>query len=182
MVKDPVSARYAAALFELARERGALDQAAADMQALGEVIAGEPKLRQFLVNPDVEVEDKVGVLERLLQGSWSPDTRAFVQVVLGFGRAEFLGEMAGAFAELIDRERGIVRAQVRTARPLAEPLRSALRQRLEARERRTVELSEEIVPELIGGIQVILENRLFDGSIRTELADLRHRLKSVRVH
>ena len=180
--KDPISSRYADAFFQLVKERAIVDDAARDMEELGEVISREPQLLQLLVNPDVEVEDKLGVLERLLQGGWSPSTRAFVHVALVFGRPEFLGQMADAFRELVDQDRGIVRAQVRSARALTEPLREQLRSRLERRERRSVVLEEETDPALLGGIQVILDNRIFDASIRTKLSELRQKLKAVRVH
>ncbi|MBI3323667.1 MAG: ATP synthase F1 subunit delta [Candidatus Omnitrophica bacterium] len=180
--KDPVSSRYVGAFFELAKERGGLDGAARDMRELGRMLDGEPALRRLLANPDVEAEDKLDTLGRLLQEAWSTDTRAFVHVVLAFDRAELLGQMAAAFQELMDQERRIARVRVRSARPLTESLRDQLRSRLEARQRCTIELEEEIDAGLIGGVQVILDHRLFDGSVRTGLSDLRRRLSSVRVH
>jgi len=57
-----------------------------------------------------------------------------------------------------------------------------LRAALERREHRQVELREELDPELLGGLQVRLDHRVIDGSVRRQLADLRERLGAVRVH
>jgi len=182
MVMDPVAARYAESLFELVKRERRLEEVVRELEELAGLIQDHDELRQFLLNPDVEVPDKVNVLDRLLEGAWSFEARAFVQLVLSMGRTSFLIEMVEAFRELVDAERKLVRVTVRSAHPLPEPLKARLKQRLEQLEGRRVELAEEIAPELIGGIQVLLDHRLLDGSIRTQLAALRQRLKSVRVH
>jgi F-type H+-transporting ATPase subunit delta len=179
----PVASRYAAAFFDSAKERGALDQAAEEFEKLEQLVVEHEPLRRLLFNPDVEIDEKVGILDRLLQGAWSQDTQAFVRVLLSFGRVEHLAEMAEAFRGLVDRQRGILQVCVRTARgALPEPLKATLTARLEQMEQRRIRLVEERVPELIGGIQVIMDNRILDGAVSTELSDLRRLLKSVRVH
>ena len=125
---------------------------------------------------------KLQVMDRLLRGAWSQDVRAFVQVVLSMGRASSLADIAEAFGELVDEERGLVRVTVRTAHPLSESLKTRLKQRLERLEHRTVELVEQSAPELIGGIQVLFDHRMLDGSLRAQLEQLRRRLKAVRVY
>ena len=180
--KDPISTRYAGALFDLAKREGRLDETARELTHLGECIQQHKELQQFLLNPDVEVENKLGVLDRLPAGAWSKDVRGFVHVVLSMGRAEYLIEMAQAFQELVDADHGLLRVAVHTVHPLSDSLKTKLRQRLAKLEQRRIEMVEETDPALLGGIQVFLGHRVFDGSVRTKLAELRQRLKAVRVH
>ena len=182
MVSDPVAVRYAESLFELVKREGRIDEAASGLKELAGLIQRHEELRRFLVNPGVEVADKAQVLERLLGSAWSRDLKAFVQMVVSLGRAARLVEIVDAFGELVDAERGVLRVRLRTARPLPAPLKSRLKQTLERRERCSVELIEEMVPELLGGLQVLLDDRMLDGSLRTQLDTLRQRLKSVRVY
>ena len=183
MVDDPVPARYASALFELAKHEGRLDEACEELEHVAGLIRDHEELRQLLLNPHVEAADKLSVLDRLGGGAaWSSEVRAFVQMVLALDRAALLLEIADAFGELVDNDRGLIRVLVRTAHPLSSALRRQLTQRLEQLEHRTVELTEETAPELIGGIQVLLDHRILDGSLHGKLAELRQRLKSVRVH
>ncbi|MBI2094097.1 MAG: F0F1 ATP synthase subunit delta, partial [Candidatus Omnitrophica bacterium] len=57
-----------------------------------------------------------------------------------------------------------------------------LRTILERREGKSVELTSEVDPALLGGLQVRLGNRVIDASIRRQLINLRERLEAVRVH
>lgn len=181
MPADSVACRYAESLFELAKSVGRLDELAQGLAALEELVAAHEDLRGFLVNPDVEIVDKLQVLQRLPGQAWSADLEAFLRMVFSMGRAAHLADIAQAFAELVDEARGIIRARICSARPIEAPLKRRLKQILEHREHKQVELVEETAPELLGGLQVVLGSRMLDGSVRTQLERLRQRLKTVRV-
>ncbi len=181
MAYDPVASRYAQAAFETATEQREVDETLRELTQIGALISGSAGLRQLLRNPDVDPPDKVGVLERSLQRSWSGLVRAFVEMTVAMGRAELLPEIVEAFQAAVDEARGRLRAVVRSAHPLPEAALARLRTCLEHRERKQIELETEVAPELIGGLQVILGHRVFDGSVKRQLTDLRERLKAVRV-
>lgn len=181
MTTNPVAARYAEALFEFAKRHERLDETSAQLETLGELARRSAELRQLLINPGVDAPDKVALLGRLL-GGWQEDVRAFVELVLSFGRIEQLLEMVEALRRLMDEERGVVRVTVRSARPLDAALRGALVKTIERREGRHADLTEETDPQLLGGLQVLLEGRLLDGSLRSRLEGLRQQLKRVKVH
>ena len=181
MPADSIARRYAESLFELAKTGGRMDELAQGLAALEELITAHEALREFLGNPDVEAADKLRVVQRVLGAAWSADLEAFLRMVLSMGRAAHLTDIAQAFAELVDEARGVVRARVSSARPLEASLKSRLTQILEQREHKHVELIERAAPDLLGGLQVVLGSRMLDGSVRTQLDRLRHRLKTIRV-
>ena len=181
MATDQVAARYAQALFESAKAQHILEQTAEQLALIGETIRREAGLRQLLWNPDVDPEDKVGVLDRILQRSWSELVRAFVRMVVSMGRAERLPKIMDAFGELVDEDQGRLRVTVRSVRAVPEALLQRLRAAIERRERKHVEIAAEIVPELLGGMQVSLGHRVIDGSVQRQLGELRRRLLSVRL-
>lgn len=182
MSSDPVAVRYAQTFFEVVQAEARVEESAASMQALRALITQHPAIQVVLVNPGVESAEKLRMLERLLGSGWSPDVRACVHMVLESGRADHLVEITAAFSELVDQARGVARVRVRTVHPLPDALKARLTQTLERREGRRVELVEEAAPELLGGLQVLLDHRMLDGSLRTQLDALKRRLKSVRVH
>ena len=177
-----IAARYAQALFETAKAEGRIDEALDHLTSLGEALRREPDLRGFLRNPDVDPEDKVGLLDRVMGGRWPELVRAFIRMVTALGRPELLADIAAAFASMADEDRGLVRVVVRSARPLAEQTLSRLRATLQRREGKTVELRVELAPELLGGLQVRLDHRVIDGSVQRQLSELRQQLMSTRVH
>ncbi len=182
MVVDPVSTRYAQALFESAKTEGQLEPVLEQVRMISQLMRDHRDLRQLLLNPDVDPDQKVGLLERVLGGTWSALVTSFVHLVVSFGRDAVLIDIVDALQELVDTERGQLRVRVRSARPLADETLQRLRQRLEDRERKKVELKTEVRPELLGGLQIVLGHRVIDGSVRRQLDDLRQQLQTVRVY
>ena len=181
MAIDPVASRYAQALFETAQAEGALDGTLEQLESLGALIAAHPDLRQFFLNPDVDPDDKVGLLDRVTQASWSALTRSFVTMVVSMGRAESLPGIAEALRAMADEAHKRMRVTVRSARPLPDAALARLRQALERREGQTITMDTELDPALLGGVQVRLDHRVIDGTVRRQLEELRERLTTVKV-
>src|SRR5688572_4022219 len=89
------------------------------------------------------------------------------------GRLALGVSIASYFAELLDQERGIIRARVRTAVALDDAQREAIRGRLAGQTGRTVELEAEVDPSIIGGAIFQVVDQLIDGSTRRRLQRLR---------
>ena len=178
---DPVALRYAQAAFESAKSDGALNETQAALDAVRRLVREEPLLDRFLTNPDVEAEDKVGVLDRALSASWSPLVRALIRLIIEAGRAELLPEIIDAFEAILEQEHRVLRVVVRSAHPLSPPVLERLRATLVRREQQSIELSTDVDPTLLGGMQIRMGHRVIDASVRRHLDELRHHLLNVRV-
>jgi F-type H+-transporting ATPase subunit delta len=84
--------------------------------------------------------------------------------------------IASYFTELLDQERGVVRARLRTAVPLDAAQLSAVQQRLAGQTGATVELEAEVDPAIMGGAILQVGDQLIDGSTRRRLQRLRQEL------
>ena len=182
MALDPVASRYAQALFETAKAQDQVTPTHEQLTQLARLMRDEPNLQAFLINPDVEPQQKLDVLDRALQRSWSELVRSFVLMVLSFGRSESLPAIIEAFQAAVDEDAGRLRVLVRCASDLPHALLERIKKNVEHRERKTVELSTEVDPSLIGGVQLRLDHRVIDASVRRQLDDLRQQLKTVRVY
>ena len=182
MAPDPIATRYAQALFDATKAEGHVSHTAEQLALIGRLLRDHADLRQFLLNPDVDPEAKVGLFERVLRGSWSDLVRAFVLMVISLGRTESLTEIVRAFQELVDADAGRIRVLVRSAHPLPETVLNRLRSRLAHREQKQVELTTEVVPQLLGGMQLFLGHRVIDGSVKRQVSELRERLMAVKVY
>jgi F-type H+-transporting ATPase subunit delta len=182
MALDPIAARYAQALFETAKARGEVEHIQEQLALLGQLMSQQPDVQEFLINPDVEPQQKVDVLGRAFKGSWPELVRSFLLMVLSFGRGESLLAIIEAFQAAVDADAGRLRVVVRSASDLPRSLLERLKKDVERRERKTVELSTEVDPALIGGLQLLLDHRVIDGSVRRHLDELRQQLKAVRVY
>jgi F-type H+-transporting ATPase subunit delta len=181
MAAGSVAARYAQALFASVKAADEVEKTLEHLKLLESLMRGQPLLREFFLNPGVDPDDKVGLLDRVTQKTWSERMRAFMRMLTELSRAELLIEIVEAFGALVDADQGRVHGLVRSARKLSDDSVLRLRRVLEKREGKTVLLTEEVDPGLIGGIQVRIENRLIDGSVKRQLADLGAQLKSVSI-
>ncbi len=173
---DPVTSRYSQALFELAVEQRKLDEVKADVERIAAEV-DDPGVQAFLSNPRVDREQRRRAVTPLLDGL-DPLTRAFVQLALDRGRTEVLLALAPAFKRLVLARRGATEGIVESARPLAEADLTRLAEAVGARLGKEVHLENKVVPDLIGGVRVLVDNRLLDQSIRGRLEGLRKRLRA----
>ena len=181
MRDDAVASRYAQAIFEAAQAEQALPRVLEELTIIRQALSEVPQMSEFFLNPDVDPDQKIGVLEKGMRGSWLPLTKSFIQVVIDLGRAVDLPAIAERLQELVDQVERRLRVTVRSARPVSEALLTRLRTSLERREGGTIEMTTQLAPELLGGVQVFLGHRVIDGSIRRQLDELKQKLKTVQV-
>lgn len=182
MARNPIAARYAQALFEVAKAEQQTEQVLEHLTIFGALLRDHPGLRTLISNPGVSTVEKLEVLDRLVKGSWPTLVRSFVHMVIALGRVDHAQEIVEAFRAAWDQDQGRLRVVVRSARRLPESVLATLRTRLARREQKTIELETEIRPELLGGLQISLDHRVIDGSVRRQIDELREQLSTARVY
>ena len=167
-----IADRYAKALFDAARESGALDAVASEMEGLAKVFE-DAEVREGLTAPDVSEAARGRVLAKLGEGRHQL-IRNVVGVLQERHRVTVLPELPAAFETLVLQERGIVRGVVQSSHAFDD---SVWAQVQEIADRlagdRKVYLTFESRPELLGGIRLRIGNTMYDGSLKTQLEDLR---------
>jgi F-type H+-transporting ATPase subunit delta len=176
---DPVTARYADALFELAREQGELDRVGRDVEFLGEELA-HPASAAWLFDARVPLEKKRAQLAKL-----TPHVHAltdnFVGLLLDKRRLEVLRALPLAFRRRALAERGAVEGVVESARPLGAGEMAQLAATLGGLLHKEVQLESRLDPELLAGVRVLVANKMIDSSARGRLEGLRQGLLGVRL-
>jgi F-type H+-transporting ATPase subunit delta len=169
--------RYAAAAFGVAAEAGELDQWQATLDELARILR-MASARIVFTSPAVSVPDKRAALDRILPGA-SPLLRNFLHILAERDRLDEVPGMAEALHELINRQRGIVTADVTTAVPLDADLQRLLAERLAAylqRSPQQVTIRTHVDPGIIGGVIARVGDQLIDDSVRGRLERLRQAL------
>ncbi|TAH38626.1 MAG: ATP synthase F1 subunit delta [Planctomycetota bacterium] len=172
--------RYARALFEAARDQGALAQVSADVDRIGQLLS-KKELAGWVADPRVDDAQKRALLAQELGAHGHVLTRGLVEVLGRRKRGSALMGLAAAFRELVDRHEGRVRGFVESARPLAEAGKSRLEQALSAATGKQVNLEVRVEPMLLGGVRVTLDGVRYDGSARGRLDQMRRRLAAAEL-
>ena len=136
-------------------------------------------LRTVMYSPAVDAQNKRNVVRRIGDVTgMHPLVRNFLAVVINKRRLAMLPEMRERFRALLDDKLGIARAHVAAAQPVADNTRVALEAELARMTGKTIRCDYRVDPALVGGITVSIASKVYDGSVRGQLAALRRRLTS----
>jgi F-type H+-transporting ATPase subunit delta len=177
-ISTDVGARYAQALFDLAKDQGRVAAVEADLKSFKAMRAESADLRLLLASPAFGAEEKGRALAAVAEkAGFDALTRKFIGLVAANRRASHLPAAIAAFEALSAAERGVVAAEVTTAVKLtaaqASGLKAALRQALG----KDPEIETRVDPDILGGVKVRVGSRLYDASLRSKLDSLRFALK-----
>ena len=172
-----VARRYARALFGIGVDAGRFVELGRELDEFVAVWAESDELRQTLENPVFKPEQKRAVLEQILpRVAPTPEVQRFVLLLLDRRRIVLLPAIARAYQAMADAHVGRVRAQVTSAEPLTQVALDRVRRSLEQRTGKKVVMETAVDPELIGGLVARVGDLVLDGSVRTQLEDLRTKL------
>jgi len=173
-----VAARYAQALFDLAREQGAVAVVEADLKALKSMHADSADLRRLLASPAFGAEEKGKGLDAVgVKAGFSPLTRKFLGLMAANRRAAALIGAIAAFEALAAAGRGAVAAEVTTAIALTAAQQAGVQAALRQALGKDPEITTRVDPQILGCLKVKVGSRLYDASVRSKLDSLRFALK-----
>ncbi|MEX2182112.1 MAG: F0F1 ATP synthase subunit delta [Gemmatimonadaceae bacterium] len=175
-----IARNYAEALLALA---GKADDAAGWgelISALGDAVAQDRTLRNFLDAPQVSAGEKNAVLGKALEGSTPKLFVRFVQKLVTNRRQMLLPEIAVEYHGLLDAAEGRVHARVTVARAYDAKARAALTKSLTKALAKTVIPHVTVDERILGGVVVRVGDTVMDGSVRRKLGRLREKLLAAR--
>ena len=174
MRSSAAARRYARALFGLAREENSVEETRRELDALDGVFGENAELRNSIFRPLHPLAERRAVLVALCdqQGS-SRLVRNFYAFLVDQRRLVDFEGIRAEYDRLADEAAGRVQAQVTSASPLADDQRDRLRRALAQRTGKEIELEVSVDPALLGGAIATVGGLIFDGSLRSQLRQLR---------
>jgi len=170
-----VARPYAEAAFKLADASGSLAQWSQMLAGLAQMGRDE-RVRAAVADPNLADAKVAGLFISVL--SLSGDAENFVRVLAENGRLELLPQIREQFEALKNQREGVVEAEVHSAFELSDGQLSELQQRLERKTGRKVRTKIVVDKGLIGGVKIVIGDKVIDGSARAQLAALETALKA----
>jgi F-type H+-transporting ATPase subunit delta len=167
---------YAEAAFKLAEGAARLREWS-DMLAALALVAEDKDLRAVIADPNLSAAKAAGLFIAILAGRLTGEAENFVRVLAENGRLELLPEIRVQYEALKNEREGVIEAEVLTAFQLADTQVADLVARLERKTGRKVKAQVRVDPELIGGVKIVLGDKVIDGSARAQLGALAAALK-----
>ena len=173
-----IARRYAKALLMIGKEDGQTETYKEELSGIAELIQREKALEQVLANPLYDAAGRRKVLVEVIDKmNFSTVMNSFLLLVFEKGRIGFIGSINDFYQKLADELKGVARASLVSATELSSEAVDKIRASLSKRTGKEVILEIEQDPTLIGGIVTRIGDLVLDGSIKTQLLNMRESLK-----
>ena len=171
-----IAKRYADALYLKAEENGAAAAIAEDMRNALILCKENREFSAFLGSPVIPAHAKAGAFERIFAG-FHTLSQGLLQLLLGRKREDLLPQVAEAFLQAWDKASGRVNARVISAAPLGDTAREQVSRFVQKQTgAQEVVLQTEENAEIIGGLVIHFEDKIFDTSIQSQIQKLKKEL------
>jgi F-type H+-transporting ATPase subunit delta len=179
-ISSGIAARYATALFELAKEDKGLKALEADADALAAALAASPDLAAMIASPVISRDEQGAAIAAIAQKmKLSPLTANTLALMAQNRRLFVLPQLVTDVLARIAAEKGEVTAEVTSAAALSADQAKKLAATLKARVGKDVKLKTAVDETLIGGLVVKLGSTMIDTSVKAKLAALQNAMKEV---
>lgn len=168
---------YARALFEVTQAQRQTDAVRKELEQVLAAVTGSQDFRRFLASPVVADSDRKAVVGQVARRMMlSKLTTNFLLLLSDKRRLNALEEIVLLFGEEADRADGVVRAEAFAPVKLSAVQVSRLRSALEEMTGRKVVVQDSVDATLMGGLLVRIDGRIYDTTVKSQLAALRQQV------
>ncbi|WP_243374290.1 ATP synthase F1 subunit delta [Geotalea sp. SG265] len=173
MSTNAIAKRYAKALVQIGAEEGLIDKFSSELSRFTGVLTENAGLTAVLGNPAYGIEAKREILQGIIAKlGLSPNVANFLQLLLDRNRLPFLPQIVESFNSFADDLSGVIRPTLTSGLPLEQSQIDEIKASLTKATGKKVVLKVEVDPALIGGVVTQIGDKVFDGSIKTQLAKI----------
>ncbi len=179
MANVSIARRYARALIDVAAQAGKLDPFGEQVTSFARALSSSPELQEVMVSPSWGRPERRSVTEGVMKslGTFDPEVENFLKLLVDRNRMIFLPDIARLYRDLADARQGRIRGRVTSAVALPRETAERLGKLLAQVTGQQVVLETQVDPSLIGGVSAQVGSVMYDGSLRTQLEEMRRNLR-----
>lgn len=169
---NDITSRYAEALFSLKRESNSLEESQEEIKELKGILIDNPDFIVILSSSYKTLEEKIDIIDKTLIGV-DEDIKSLIKIVTQNHRSQYLIEIFDDFNSLVNDYRGVKEGLVYSAEKLSKSQLDKLNSAISKVENRPTELKNIVDPSLIGGVKIVINDHIYDGSVKHRIEDMR---------
>jgi F-type H+-transporting ATPase subunit delta len=172
---EEIAAVYARSLFEVARDQDKLDVIREQLGAFADALSETRDLQVFLFSPYFSTKEKEEGLDRVVSDA-DPVILNFLKLLIEKHRMPALFRVRANYEALWEDENKLLPVHITSAVELDGSVVKQLGDRISEQTDRTVDVSADVDPDILGGIVVRVGNSVLDASVRNRLEQLRRQV------
>ena len=174
---DEIASVYATSLLEVCDKQGGValaESCSAELSALAEMIRADKRFAEFLKTPIIGAAARRASIDRIVKGKVSDLVHRFVMVIAAHGRAGRLADISDAFDGLLQARLGRVEVDMYTVTGQAAPdVVATVKGGVKEAFGKDAVIHQYADPNMIGGVKLRIGDQLIDGSVETQLRNMR---------
>ena len=163
-----IAQNYASALLSIAIDENKVVDYQKEVKELSKIIKDNPDFLVLLDSRFLTISERKEKVSEILV-NFSSDVINFIKIIVEHNRVNYLEDILQAFNTLCNESRDIVEGLIYTAFPLEEKTLLQIKKKISQIENREVDLITRIDPSLIGGVKVVINSHVYDGSIKNQI-------------
>ena len=173
--------RYAYALYEIAEEKGRVDDYLSDLKIVCDVIDENKDLQSVIKHPQISTKDKKNTFINIFKGNIDADLLSFLLILIEKDRIIYLREKFNEFEKIVLENKDIITGVVKTTHALSDEQYDKLILNLEKKYNKKVLLTEIVDERIIGGVYLKVNDQVIDGTLKTRIDELKKAMLSSKV-
>jgi len=174
---EEIATVYARSLFEVAKEKGTLDEVREQLGQIADALDSDHDLRVFFFSPYFSTEEKKEGLAKVIEGA-DPTVLNFLELLVEKHRTPALFRIRRSYDELWEHENKLLPVTITSAVALDDEIARRIGDQIGEQTGQRVELTKTVDPDIIGGLVLRVGNSILDASIRNRLDNLRKNVAS----
>ena len=167
-----LTSRYAQALFSLKRDSNQAEETQKEIKELIKIIKDNPDFLILLNAPYIDKEERIKIVDKVFI-SIDEEIRNLIKVVVENNRVLYLLEIFEDYNSLANEYRGVKEGLVYSAMPISEEQINKITSKISEIEKCPIELRNIIDPSLIGGVKVVINDHIYDGTIKHHIENMK---------
>ena len=165
--------RYALAIYEVAEEKGKVDEYLRDLREICDLIENNQDFYEVIKHPQINTTKKKQLFIDIFKGKIDEELLSFIIILIEKDRILYLREKLNQM-EKIDLERkNIIKGIVKTAIPLLPEELEKLKVIFEEKYDKTIIFDTEVDKSILGGVYVSVGNDVIDGTIKSKIEEMK---------
>lgn len=170
---------YGKSLYDLAQGEGLTERLLSEMEAVKGIFSENPDYIRLLSEPSIPKKERLGLLDESFGDSIHVYLLNFMKILAEKGMLREFSSCFKTFRNLYNDEHDIRDAVVTSPSELSDSERAKLKEKLEQLTGKKIILSEKKDPALLGGIKVLVDGKLYDGTVQGRLNELKRRVDEI---
>ena len=171
-MQNEVASRYGLALYQLAKEKNLINSYQEEVKGLISVLKENADFIVVLSSSFLSKEEREEILEKTLKGV-SIDIISLLKIVIENHRTSMMLEVLESFNSYCNEHNGVIEGYLYSSMRLDESRIKQIEDKISKKENQKVALKNIVDPTLLGGVKVVIHDRVYDGSLKYYLENMK---------